>query len=260
MSGAGNGVTRGAGNGMASRDLPRCSSLAMLATLLALGLALASGCALGMGSSYIGQWKPRQHVDFEACLREPGPPGARAATECKERKQVITEEPGRRFWGVIAAPLQFGGASTRFRAEKHTRFRFQPNLELLRGEGRWAYGVRAGLMVEPSDQASTDPNDPPGAEVPTFDTFAVDVTAVGHVALLDRLSLYAGAGYLPYSGFAEETSSLGARGLFGLQLALSKTHSTNFIVLSLELDHFVVQYDEGTYRSTGMSGHIGLFF
>lgn len=249
---------------MASRDLPRSSSLAMLAALpalvLALALAMTSGCALGVGSSYIGQWKPRKHVDFEACLREPGPPGARAAAECKERKQVITEEPGRRFWGVIAAPLQFGGASTRFRAEKRGRFRFQPNLELLRGEGRWAYGVRTGLMVEPSDQESMDPNDPPGTKVPTFDTFAVDVTAVGHVSLLERLSLYAGAGYLPYSGFAEQTSSLGGRGLLGLQLALTKTHSTNFIVLSLELDHFLVKYDEGTYRSTGMSGHIGLFF
>ncbi len=228
----------------------------------AIAAAALGGCTFGTGSSYVGQWRPRQRVDFEACLREPGPPGARQSTECQEKKQVITEEPGRRFWGVILTPMQFGASRVRYRADDDVRFRFQPSMEVLRGRGRWAYGVRTGVMFEPTNQQVEEP--PPGAdpnaEAPTLDMFAMDVSAVGHVSVLERLSLFAGAGYVPYASYNDELSNVGGKGLLGLQLALSKTHSSNYLILTVELDHYVFRLDDGNYRSSGLSGTLGIFF
>jgi hypothetical protein len=230
------------------------ATTALLGAVGALGLA---GCSFGAGSSYIGQWMPRENVAFEACLREAGPPSAQGADECKERKQVIIEEPGRRFWGVILSALQFGGSSVTYRSETNTQFRFQPSIELLRGEGRWAYGVRTGFLLETYGDQSAEPTEEGDG---LGDTSAFDVMAVGHVALFERLSAYVGAGYIPYASVDELHTSLAGRGLVGVQLGLSRTHSTNHIVLTLELDHMYLHLDGDPYRSTGLTGHVGIFF
>ena len=236
---------------------PRSSSAAATVTAAALAAAGLAGCSFGAGSSYVGQWMPREHVEFEACLQDSGPPGAHGDSECKERKQVITEEPGRRFWGVILSALQFGGSSVTFRGETTTQFRFQPSIELLRGKGRWAYGVRTGFLLEThGDQTAEMPDEEGTAQ----DTTAFDVMAMGHVALFERLSAYAGAGYIPRAGLDGMSTSLAGRGLVGVQLGLSKTHSANYIVLTLELDHMVLDFGGDPYRSTGLTGHFGIFF
>lgn len=130
-----------------------------------------------------------------------------------------------------------------------------PSLEVLRGRGRWAWGVRTGVLLE----------DVVGTEDMTKGVFAWDVTAMGHVNLLPRVSLYGGVGYIPYAAFSApmgevgEHTSLGGQGLVGMQLALNKTHSESFILLNVELQRMFLGFDD-TYRSTGLTGNIGLFF
>lgn len=235
-------------------------------TISALMITAISGCSFAGGSAYVGQWKPREHVEFEACLLDPAPPGMRGKEECKDRKKVVTEEPGRRFWGVILAALQFGGSSATFRGETNTQFRFQPSLEVLRGKGRWAYGLRTGFFLESAEDEPGAPPPPPPAPgeeemaPPGESVTAWDVMAVGHVALFERLSAYAGLGYVPRAGIYDERTSLGARGLLGVQLGLAKTHSANYIVLTLELDRLYLDFGGDQYRSTGLTGHFGIFF
>jgi hypothetical protein len=229
----------------------RALVLGLFAALsLSSSLAL-SGCSFGFGSSYVGQWSPRKQVDFEACLRGDPAPGAPL---CRDRKRVTTDVPGRRFWGVITSVPAVGAAWSQRGGKSSTLLRGQPSIEVLRGQGRWAWGVRAGGIFE----------DKAGAES-RVGVIAWDVAAMGHVNLLPRLSLYGGLGYVPFArlaapqGVTGESTSLGGHGVAGLQLALSKTHSESFIVLSLELDRMILAFDE-TYRSTGLTGHIGLFF
>lgn len=225
---------------------------------LALALVLAgvlggalSGCSFGFGSAFVGQWSPRRQVEFNACLREPGPPGA---PECKEQKQITSDVPGRRFWGVITPFIQLGASKATFRDETATLFRAHISIEVLRGRGRWAYGVRTGGIFENNGEESGV-----GSSITTW-----DVGGLVHYHLVNRLSAYGGLSYFPLTRMGTMTdgtnTSLGGRGLVGAQLALSKTHSESYIVLSLELDQMFLRFDDETYRSTGLTGHIGLFF
>jgi hypothetical protein len=230
-----------------SRPVPRWALFALTLAALATG-----GCSFGFGSAFVGQWSPRKQVDFEACLRDPGaPPGA---APCRERKTMTTDVPGRAFWGVITTVPSLGASWASYKGNQRSLMRGAPSLEVLRGQGRWAWGVRTGLVLE----------DEVGAE-DSQGLFAWDVTAMGHVNLLPRLSLYGGLGYIPYAGFSApmgvtgERTSLGGQGLVGVQLALSKTHSESFILLNVELQRMFLSFDE-TYRSTGLTGNIGLFF
>jgi hypothetical protein len=71
----------------------------------------------------------------------------------------------------------------------------------------------------------------------------------------------AGLGALPYSrlGKTDETSYLGARGLLGLQLALLRTTADRFLVLTIEADTVLVRAEQ-TYRSSGLTFHLGFLF
>ena len=228
--------------------------IALAVTALSLG-----GCAFGLGSAFVGQWSPRQEVEFEACLTDASAPGvSNSGDGCKERKEVVADVPGRRFWGVVLPLLQIGPSWVSYDGEEETQIRFQPALELMRGKGRWAYGVRTGIIFDSSGKTMDGPDGEPVSD-PYDSMSAFDVTAMGHVSIVDRLSLYGGLGYLPWADARDQTTSVGGRGLLGFQLALSKTHSSNFIVLSMEIDRIYLRLDE-TYRSTGVTGTIGLYF
>jgi hypothetical protein len=215
-------------------------------------LAVISGCSFGVGSSYVGQWNPRKQVEFEACLVEDAPDAnapAKSAT-CKDKKQVVKEVPGRKYWGVILPILQLGGARVDFAGKQETVFRIQPAIEYMQGRGRWALGVRTGVLVDSAAQEADGT-----ARVAS----AMTVALIGHVSIFDQMSLYGGVGYLPYGGTQGERTSVGVQGLGGFQYALNKTHSETFIVFSFEVDQTYLQLDT-TYRSMGFTGHFGIFF
>lgn len=218
------------------------------------GCALATGCTFGAGSARVGQWVARREPAIEACLasnlaavQTPTTVGGLRAP-CAERKQVVRERPARRFWGVITQAPTIGYASARLGEERFRAFRFAASLEFLRGRGRWAYGLRGGLLADRS--TATDGRG----------FLGYDALAMGHLAVTERLSLYAGLGYLPYAKVDEQTTSLGGRGLLGLQLPLNKTHSDNSIVLTLELDHVRLADLPSSYRSFGGVATLGIFF
>lgn len=216
--------------------------------LLVLALAPLAGCSIGFGSAYVGQWRPREHVEFEACLQD-------EAGRCLDTKRVTRRVPGRRYWGLIAMlPGSMGPSMVTHRGEASTQLRVEPSLEYLRGRGRWAIGVRAGAVVEGKTGEADLPEDQRDPGLASF-----PVTAVGRVSLLPRLSVHLGLGYSPYSVRGDDRTFVAGRGLAGLQLALSKTHSESFIVLTVEVDRMLVRFDE-PYRSTGITGNLGLFF
>jgi len=213
--------------------------LAVVAVVAVVALGQLAGCAIGAGSAYVGQWRPRTEVAIDACLVD-------EAGRCTDHKQVIETIPARRFWGVLIAFPALGGASVSHAGEHHTRLRFEPSLEILRGHGRFAWGVRGSFV-----------GDDAGA-------FAFPVTGLGHLSLTPRLGVYGGVGYSPFARLVErnrpgEITLIGGRALVGLQLAFSRAHSENFMVLSLEADTLLLGFDD-PYRSTGVTGHLGLFF
>lgn len=244
-----------------TRSASSSPRLAALTALLA-ALVTASGCGFGFGSSFVGEWRGKRQVDFEACLREPAGPSATAATPeaaaCKDRKEVVTDLPPRRFWGVLLPMLQLGASSVSFRDRQDSlEIRFQPSIEFLRGKGRWAYGLRTGLLSETGGSTERR-GDMEEEEINSL--AAWDVTAVGRVSVHDRLALHAGVGYLPYAGFVGESTHVGARGLVGAQIGLSKVHTETRFVLTLELDHLAFTLGDDPYRSTSLTGFVGIFF
>jgi hypothetical protein len=220
----------------------------MTSRLRLIALAPLAGCSIGFGSAYVGQWRPHDRVDFEACLQD-------EAGRCIDTKRVVTRVPGRRYWGLIAmAPGAMGPSMVTHRGEASTQLRVEPSLEYLRGRGRWALGLRASVVTEGKTGEADLPEDQRDPGMGSF-----PLTAVGRVSLLPRLSVHAGLGYSPYSARGDERTFVAGRGLAGFQLALAKTHSESFIVLTVEIDRMLVQFDD-PYRSTGITGNLGLFF
>ena len=202
-------------------------------TLAALAPPLG-GCGLGFGSAFVGQWRPRREVEFEACLVDDG-------GRCVERKQVATAIPARRFWGAIVTFPALGAASVTAGGVRQTRLRLTPSLELMRGWGPYAVGVRAGVQVDRHAAGM------------------VPVVALGHLSLTERLSVHAGGGYVPEAWLHGAHAHVGAQGLAGVQLALSRAEAENYVVISVEADTTWVGFAE-PYRSSALSGHLGVFF
>lgn len=206
--------------------------LARAVTAGAIACAVA-GCGLGVGSAFVGQWHPHDRVAYNACLVDD-------AGACIDRKQVMTRVPGREFWGALVAFPSMGGASVTHDGVTTARFRLEPSLEVLRGSGRLALGLRTGVMID-ADGAT-----------------ALNAMAIGHISMTERLSLHLGAGFVPYAETAEESAMIGARGLVGLQLALSRTQGRTHFVLTVEADTTWIDLAT-SYRSTGVTGYLGLF-
>jgi hypothetical protein len=204
---------------------------ALLATTAAL---LLGGCSAGFGSAFVGQWRPYDRVDADACLVDD-------AGRCAEHKLITTHVPERAFWGVIVAYPAAGVAAISQGATRATRFRLAPSLEVLGGSGRFAVGARVGAQVESE-----------GAR-------AMPVVALAHLSLTERLSVHAGGGYVPYARLHGESAFVGAQGLVGIQLALSRARSENYIVATVEADTTWIGFAQA-YRANGVTGHLGIFF
>lgn len=202
---------------------------------LLLTVAMCSvGCSMGFGSPYVGQWRARDEVVFKAC-REDG--GGR----CVEEKEYVRHVPARSFNGVIIPYAAMGASWATHNGATNPRFRLESSFEYLQGRGRLAWGVRVGGVLD-------------GPR-----TVLVPAMLVGHFSLTERLGLYGAGGAIPFSRFGRESGALGARGLLGFQWALARVHNETYWLLSFEADTMWVKFADA-YRSTGITGHIGVFF
>jgi hypothetical protein len=222
-----------------------------------IALVTLAGCSFGAGSAYVGQWKPRQHVEFEACLVDDQAElevATAGEPRCHDEKQVISERPGRRFWGVILPFPALGMSRVDYAGMTRSHLRAEPSLEVLKGKGRFAVGVRGGALFDAGTGGEDDPD--------KLSSTSLSLAAIGHASLLDDLGVYGGVGYVTggvQTQATTERAALGGRVLGGLRLALSKTHSETFIVLSVEIDRVYLRLDDA-YQSTGLTGHLGIFF
>lgn len=200
-----------------------------------LGAAVSmGGCSFGAGSAFVGQWRPHDRVDVDACLMD-------EAGQCAERKQITTHVPERAFWGVLIAYPAAGLARISHGDGGATKARLAPSLEVMAGKGRFAAGARVGAQIELD-----------GAR-------AMPIALLGHLSLTERLSVHAGAGYLPYARLHGESAFVGAEALGGFQLAFSRTRSETYLVATVEGDVTWIGFAE-PYRAVGVTGHLGIFF
>jgi hypothetical protein len=204
-------------------------------------VALASGCALGAGSAYVGQWRPRTKIALSACRVDD-------AGRCVEHHEVIEPVPARTFWGVLATFPVFGMTQTSQGGVPDTRLRLESTLEVMKGYGRFAVGVRTGVQ---GDLAGTGKDG-------RFDT-TVPVAVLGHLSILDRLAVYAGGGYVPWAQVDHVRSHVGATGIAGLQYAAHRDLEERYVILSLEANTTWVDLPH-PYRSTALTGTVGIFF
>jgi hypothetical protein len=198
-------------------------------------VALASsGCSLGFGSAYVGQWREHDEVEFKTCIEDD-------AGRCTSEKETVKHVPERAYWGVIVPYAAMGASWVSREGATTPRFRIEPSMEILRGRGRWAYGVRVGGVFDILEASS------------------LPLMVLGHYSLTERLSLHAGGGYIPIAGRFSERSNVGARGLVGFQWALGRVRTETYWVLSGEADTMWIDFDR-SYRSTGFTVHFGPFF
>ena len=198
-------------------------------------LALSStGCSVGMGSAYVGQWRARDEVVFRACREDD-------SGRCVENKEVVRHVPERTFTGVSLPLAAMGASFVTHRGETTLRYRIEPSLEVLHGRGSVAWGVRTGAVIDVRGAIS------------------VPAMGVAHYSILERLGIYGAAGVIPYARRGDETGVFGARGLIGLQWAFARGDRETFWILNLEADTLWVKLAD-SYRSTGITGHVGLFF
>ena len=141
-------------------------------------LCVLPSCAVGVGSAYVGQWRPHTDVDLQACR-------VGANNVCTETKQVTTTTPAKRFWGVNMTYPAVGASTVSQDGMTATRLRLDPSLEVLEGAGRFALGLRTGVVLD----LGTSKNQSAAGFMP------VDV--LGHLSLTDRIGIYGGVGYTP---------------------------------------------------------------
>lgn len=194
----------------------------------------ACGCSFGFGSSYVGQWRAHDEVEYRACLED-------EQGKCISEKESVKHVPERSYFGVIVTPPAMGASFVTHEGETKTRFRLDMSTEVLWGRGRAAWGVKGSFII-----------DTPG-------TLMLPAMLVGHYSLHERLGVYAGAGVIPWARTGTEVANLGGRGLLGLQWALARVRSETFWVLTVEGDTSWINFDK-RFRSTGVIGHIGVYF
>jgi hypothetical protein len=213
---------------------------------VALLMCLALGaCSFGFGSSYVGQWRERNEVDYEICIED-------QAGRCTAEKTITTHRPARRYWGFQMLFPALGIAQGSFGDKDDTAVRFELGAEYLRGRGNHAFGLRVGEVLD-------------AAGAYWFDSPMV--TAMGHLGLSDRFSAYAGLGGSPYARLSldlpgtdeqkVESSYFAGRGLAGLQMVIAGNEETRF-TLALEADTLMSRFDGTAFRSSSLTFQLGL--
>lgn len=142
---------------------------------LALAALAASGCAIGAGSSNVGQWRPRRVIDSTACIQTP-------TGDCSRTVIIGRDLPARSFGGGLFAFGNAGYAQRRDGDAVTHGALIDGYYEYFRGRGRFAVGARVGATV--------------GVGFERRMLFLVPVTAIAHAGGAWG-EVYAGAGYAP---------------------------------------------------------------
>lgn len=218
-----------------------------LGTLAGVALA-ATGCSLGAGSAYVGEWRPRAVVDYQVCVED-------ALGRCAETREVVTEHAARRFWGIHMNLFALGPSMTADERGTTSSFRGESSLEYLRGRGRVAWGIRASFLFDAADGRTL---------------VSTPFTGLGHLSISERLSVYGGLGLSPYNqlqtGSTDTTVMLGGstalmgRAVAGAHVVLYKTHGSTRTVLSFEADTLIGRIDGAGYRTSALTSSLGFFF
>lgn len=196
-----------------------------------------SGCAVGWGSAFVGEWRARKEIDYRACLEDD-------QGKCVERIEKTKIIPARSFTGVThSLPATMGASWVTYKGETRARFRAESSLEVLQGRGALAYGLRLGAAFDVSDKVAV----------------MVPLTLHGHYALTDNFNIYGGGGWVPFSQREDERSIIGARGLLGFRWSFANAYRQTFWVLGAEANTTWIHFDE-SYLSTGTIGYVGAFF
>lgn len=118
-------------------------------------------------------------------------------------------------------------------------------LEMLGGRGRWALGLRAGIMLRKSDEIDVD-----GDGRTDFGTSygGIPMTIHAYYGLSPTLSTHVGVGGDVYA-FDDNPRSL--RLMTGLRMALTSSDD-GATLLVLDVDHLRSTRDAGDYRSVGL--------
>lgn len=200
-------------------------------------LLLASGCAIGAGTSTVGIWRPKRVVDTEVCVQE------RGTTGCSRTTEVARDMPARSFGGGLVAWFNPGYMHLGGDAGSRDLFVADSHYEYLRGRGGFALGGRLGANIAF------------GADKQMM--FTMPVTAVGHWGF-ERFSLYGGAGYTPYALYKVEDASTTLHGfhvMAGARYVVQPRRSTR---LTSSVDVF--QYFLEGVVATSATTAIGLHF
>lgn len=203
-----------------------------------------SACGIGFGSAYVGQWRAHDKTAFEMCVEN-------EAGECESQTQVKEYVPARRYWGFTLSYPAIGIGMSSLDGDRSAAFRLELSSEYLRGNGRSAFGGRAGGVFDV------------GADTAML---SVPLMAVWHRGMSERFSFYGAAGYSPYSKLffpdmeSSITSHVGWRALAGMQIVGSRTRSDNRLIWVLEADWLAANFGELAYRSWGLTAHLSLSF
>lgn len=215
---------------------------------IAVGL-MGTGCTIGFGSSYVGQWRAHDKLEFEVCIERPD-------GTCEANEPVMRHVPARRYWGVSVLIPAFGPSFISVGDNDGTVIRGGALFEVLKGNGRYALGIRSGLLIT----NGAEEND-------TTLLTSIPVTGIGHIGLSERFSVYGGLGYIPYadlhyvpaSGAAatDQTSSLGGQLLVGMNIVNSRSLSEFRTLWTLEIERTWVHFDKLDHHATSIVAAFG---
>jgi hypothetical protein len=196
-----------------------------------------SGCTLGWGSAFVGEWRGRKEIDYRACLED-------EQGRCLKKREKTKFIPERSFFGVAhSLPGAMGASWVTHKGVTQPKFRMESTLEVLKGRGPLAFGVRLGAALDMDDKIAV----------------MIPVTLHGHYALTDQFNIYGGGGWVPYAQHDGERSFVGARGLVGFRWSFANTFRQTFWLLGVEANTTWVHFDK-PYLSTGSIGYVGAFF
>lgn len=219
-------------------------------TLVMLALAPAtSGCGIGAGSSYVGQWAQRSDADYRVCVED-------AARRCARTAEISALRPARSFHGTTVLFPTAGVAAVDERGHGPSIApRMEVALQHVRGHGRFAFGGRGSFLLEPSLGGSSAKGGGSRSSTP--------LTALGYASIAERVAIHAGLGYSPYTRVARagdvRTTSSVARGLVGADVLLMRRGETH-LATTLELDTLLELAPFAAYRSTSLTAGLVAHF
>lgn len=221
----------------------------MARTAVAIVAVSLSGCAYGIGIVDVGTTRTSHVAVADTVVTSDAMVGnTRIATTETGPTTDMAQTSASAHFGVMVG-VHGGGNFNRVGDTDGNGPSLETFIEMLGGKGRWALGVRTGILGRGGDtKKRTD-----GTEVLTGHG-SFPITLHGYYGLSPSLSTHVGLGYDMFT-FGDRPRAV--RVMTGLRMALSSSeHGATLLVL--DLDHARATRDEGAYRSYGLIGGFAL--